>query len=141
MTFDVAAARDILTAKFAPWVLDLGIEIVDLDKAGLAILQMPVNSRISRDGGTVCGQASMALADTAMVFAVAAASGGYRAMTTVTQTTNFVRALACRSVLARGRVVKLGRTLAFGEVVLSPEGSDEIAVQVATTYALLGPVE
>lgn len=140
VTFDVAAAQAIFAAKFAPWIVELGIEIVEIDGGGRAVLRMPVDARIARDGGTVCGQASMALADTAMVFAISAASGGYRPMTTVSQTTNFLRALACGSVRARARVLKLGRSLAFGEVALSPWGSDEVAVQVSTAYAVLGPI-
>jgi uncharacterized protein (TIGR00369 family) len=140
VTFDVAAAQAILAAKFAPWIVELGIEIVEIGGGGSAVLRMPVDARIARDGGTVCGQASMALADTAMVFAVAAASGGYRPMTTVSQTTNFVRSLACDRVRARARVLKLGRTLAFGEVALTPWESEDVAVQVSTTYAVLGPV-
>lgn len=140
MIFDMAAAQAILAAKFAPWVVSLEIEVVDVGATGVATLRMPVTARIARDGGTVCGQASMALADTAMVFAVSAMSGGYRPMTTVSQTTNFIRTLACDEVHAKARILKLGRTLAFGEVLLSPGGSDDVCVQVASTYAILGPV-
>ncbi len=141
MSFDLAAARMLLSEKFAPWIVDLGIEVAALDPSGVAVLRLPAGPRIARDGGAVCGQASMALADTAMVFAISAASGGYRPITTVSQTTNFVRPLAGPVVVARARLLKLGRTLVFGEVALAGDAPDaDPCVQVASTYAILGPV-
>ncbi len=140
MTFGLPAARALLAEKFAPWIVELGIEVSGLDVSGRAELRMPAGSRIVREGGIVCGQASMALADTAMVFAIAAASGGYRPMTTVSQTTTFLRPLSGTVVVARAHLLKLGRTLAFGEVLLANDGSADAAVQVSSTYAILGPV-
>lgn len=140
VTFDIETARVVLTAKFAPWIVELGIDFVELRRDGMAVLRMPAGDRIAREGGIVCGQASMALADTAMVFAISAASGGYRPMTTVSQTTTFIRPLAGPEVIARARLLKVGRTLAFGEVTLAGGAGSETAVQVASTYAILGPV-
>ena len=61
----------------------------------------------------------MAFADTAMVIANLAANRGYRPMTTVDQTTHFMRAVTASDVLADARVVRLGRTMSFGRVTLS----------------------
>jgi acyl-coenzyme A thioesterase PaaI-like protein len=61
----------------------------------------------------------MALADTSMVIAILAANRGYRPMTTVDQTTHFMRAVTSSDVLADARVVRLGRTMSFGRVTLS----------------------
>ena len=61
---------------------------------------MAFSERLCRHGGVVCGQALMALADTAMVIAILAANRGYRPMTTVDQTTHFMRAVASADVLA-----------------------------------------
>ena len=140
VTFGLPAARALLAEKFAPWIVDLGIVISVLDVSGRAELRMPAEPRIAREGGIVCGQASMALADTAMVFAIAAASGGYRPMTTISQSTTFLRPLAGTIVVARARLLKLGRTLAFGEVLLASDEAADTAVQVSSTYAILGPV-
>jgi len=140
VTFGLPAARALLAEKFAPWIVELGIGVSALDAAGGAELRMPGGPRIAREGGIVCGQASMALADTAMVFAIAAASGGYRPMTTVSQTSTFLRPLVGTIVVARARLLKLGRTLAFGEVALANGDEEETAVQVSSTYAILGPV-
>jgi uncharacterized protein (TIGR00369 family) len=137
LTLDEAAT--ILRDSFAPWVLELGLSVTALDPRGTATLAMPAGERVARLGGTICGQALMALADTAMVFAIAAASGGFRPMTTVGQTTSFLRPIAGRPAVATARLLKLGRTLAFGEVAIAAEGSADPAVQVSSTYALLGP--
>ena len=90
--FDIAQARRVLREAFAPWVLDLGLSIerVDCDPPAAAedwqpgaILRMAFSERLCRHGGVICGQALMALADTAMVIAMVAANRGYRPMTTV----------------------------------------------------------
>ena len=69
-----------------------------------AILRMPFSERLCRNGGIVCGQALMAFADTAMVIANLAANRAYRPMTTVDQTTHFMRAVtAVRRAGGRAR--------------------------------------
>jgi acyl-coenzyme A thioesterase PaaI-like protein len=81
----------------------------------------------------------MALADTAMVFAVAGASGGFRPMTTVGQTISFLRPIAGADAIATARLLRLGKTLAFGEVHICAHDRDDVAGQVSSTYAILGP--
>src|ERR1700753_1872477 len=115
--FGIDEARRVLAEVFAPWVrdLDLSIEVFDFtapadanaDWQPGAILRMPFSERICRNGGIVCGQALMAFADTAMVLANLAANRGYRPMTTVDQTTHFMRAVMSSDVLAGARGVRL----------------------------------
>ena len=138
-TLTVEAATAILEKNFAAWVkaLQPKIEAVGADRARLRI---PYKDSLVREGGTICGQALMTLADTAMVFAIAAASGGFRPMTTVNQTISFMRPISKAAVIADARVIRLGRTLAFGEVQLQAEGSSDVAAHATTTYAILGPV-
>ena len=101
--FDIEEARRVLGDVFAPWVQDLGLSIDSIecdpptgaaaDWQPGAILRMAFSERLCRHGGIVCGQALMALADTSMVIAILAANRGYRPMTTVDQTTHFMRAV------------------------------------------------
>lgn len=132
----VADGQRILEDNFAPWVQDLGLTVKRLGPDG-ARLRMTRNDRLSREGGTVCGQALMALADTAMVFVVAGAQGRYRPMTTVSQTINFMKPVADADVIAHGTALRVGRSMAFGEVRLYADGADTPAAHIATTYALL----
>ena len=135
----VEQANAILDQNFASWVLELRLTVDSVDKTS-ARLRMPFSERLVRVGGTICGQALMAAADTAMVIAVSAASGGFRPMTTVGQTVSFMRPIAGADVLVDAKVLRLGKTLAFGEIDLRAGDRDDLAAHVTTTYAILGPV-
>lgn len=136
MAFDKDAAERLLAQVFAAWVqaLDLSVEEIGADGA---ILRMRFSERLCRDNGGVCGQAIASLADTAMVFAVSAASGGYRPMTTVDHTVHFLRPIANADALAVARVLRLGRSMAFGQVTIVAEGDARPAATAQTAYALL----
>jgi uncharacterized protein (TIGR00369 family) len=130
-----AAAQAILAENFAPWVQALGLTVETVaDDA--ATLRLPFDPQLVRVGGTVCGQALMTAADTAMVIALAAALGDFRPMATVGQTISFLRPIADDDVLVEARVLRLGRTLAFGEVSIRAAGSGALAAHATTTYAL-----
>lgn len=129
-------AEEMKTSLFAPWVQELGFTVEEAT-ADRAVLRLPFSDRLTRVGGTVCGQALMSVADTAMVFLISGAFGEFRPMTTVSQTTNFMRAIAGRDVIAEARLLRLGRTMAFGEVFLRAEGDEAPAVHVASTYAII----
>src|SRR5215212_10033132 len=134
--FDRAIAERILTDVFAPWVQDLNLSVENLDQEG-AVLRMRFSEKLCRDNGVICGQALMSLADTAMVFAVSSAGGAYRPMTTVDQTMHFLRPAANADVMADARVVRLGRTMAFGSVTLTTEGDRRPVAIAQLAYALL----
>jgi uncharacterized protein (TIGR00369 family) len=102
-----------------------------------AVLRMGFSDRLCRHGGIVCGQALMALADTAMVIAILAANRGYRPMTTVDQTTHFLKAVTSSDVLADARVVRLGRTMSFGRVTLSGATDNRPVAMVSSAFAML----
>ena len=145
--FGIAEAQRILGDVFAPWVQDLGLSVERLEcnpPAGAAsdwqpnaTLRMAFSERLCRHGGIVCGQALMALADTSMVIAILAANRGYRPMTTVDQTTHFMRAVTVSDVLAEARVVRTGRTMSFGRVTLSSAADDKPVAMVASAFAML----
>ncbi|MBV8919633.1 PaaI family thioesterase [Bradyrhizobium sp.] len=145
--FTIEEARRILGDVFAPWVSDLGLSVDSIDyerpeDAGPdwqpgALLRMAFSERLCRHGGVVCGQALMALADTAMVIAMVAANRGYRPMTTVDQTTHFMRAVASSDVLADARVVRLGRTMSFGRVTLLAATDRKPVAMCSSAFAML----
>jgi uncharacterized protein (TIGR00369 family) len=84
------------------------------------------------------GQTLMAAADTAMVLAVMSQLGAFRPMTTVQLQTTFLRPVPADARFAnvRARVLRLGKTLAFGDIEIS-HGDDVLAAHATTTYALL----
>ncbi|MGI5413337.1 PaaI family thioesterase [Streptomyces chartreusis] len=137
MTMTSAEADKILSANFAPWVLQLGLTVQTVADDRV-ILRMPWSDALAREGGALSGQALMAAADTATVIAVAAARGTYGPMTTVQQSTSFQRAVIGSDVLIEAVVTKLGRRMAFADIAMTDESSGEIAARASTVYALLG---
>lgn len=134
--FTHADADQLLQDAFAPWVQELQLSIESISPERV-VLRMKYSERLCREGGIICGQAFMALADTAMVFAVCAANGSYRPMTTVDMTTHMMRPIAQADVLADARVLRLGRTMAFGQVILRADGDERPAATATLAYALL----
>jgi uncharacterized protein (TIGR00369 family) len=144
--FGIEEARRVLGDVFAPWVQDLNLTIERVDHSAPpdaldwqpgAILRMPFSERLCRNGGMVCGQALMAFADTAMVIANLASNLGYRPMTTVDQTTHFMRAVSSSDVLADARVVRRGRTMSFGRVMLLSASDNKPVAMVSSAFAML----
>jgi uncharacterized protein (TIGR00369 family) len=130
--------NEALREKVAPIVRGLGLRVERASREEVK-LAMPVVPHVVHGGGVLCGQAIMAAMDTAMVLAVMAHEGGvYRPMTTVQLQTTFLRGVPADAgeVSLVARVLRAGRTLAFGEIELStPDG--RLAAHATTTYALL----
>ncbi|MBQ1088365.1 PaaI family thioesterase [Streptomyces sp. B93] len=137
MTMTTAEADKILSANFAPWVLELGLTVESLGD-DRAVLRLPWSKRLAREGGGLSGQALMAAADTATVIAVSAARGGFVPMTTVQQSTSFQRAVLGSDVLVEAVLTKVGRRMAFADITMSVATTGELAARANTVYALLG---
>lgn len=133
--FSLEEANGVFLDHFAPWVRDLGFSITEIRDDGVT-MRLPHNADLCRIGGTLSGQAMMALADTCMVYSVAAALGGFRDMATASQNTSFFRPVLERDLIAEGRIMKKGRMLVFGEVVMQAEGDPRPVAHVTSTYAL-----
>jgi uncharacterized protein (TIGR00369 family) len=136
MSFDKAAATSLLKTVFAQWVQDLDLSIEGISPES-AVLRMRFSEKLCRDNGVICGQALMSLADTSMVFAISAAAGDYLQMTTVDQTIHFLRPATRVDVLAEARVIRLGRTMAFGSVSIRTIDDERPVAQAQTAYVLM----
>ncbi len=135
--FGMREAEKLLNDGFAPWLKDLNISFDKVEKEGV-LIRIPASPRINRQGGVICGQAMMALADTAMVFAVAAALEEYRPMTTVSQNTTFLRPASGNELIGDARLVRVGRQMVYGEVTLHSENPEKPVAHVTSNYMLLG---
>ena len=132
-----AQADAILAENFAPWVLALGIR-AEATGAGSATLRIPFSDQLCRVGGIMCGQALLTGADTAMVIALAAASGGFKPCTTVDLTINYMRPITRADALLEAKVMRLGKTLAFCTCEVREAGGGKTAAFSTGTYAILG---
>ena len=134
--FTVGTAETMLKEMFAPWVQDLNIEFDKIEN-GQAVLRVPVSKRLNRGGGTICGQAIMSVADTAMAFAISSALNKFVPMTTVSQSSSFLRAAADKDLIADAKVIKLGRTIVYGEVNIYTDAPEKPVAHITSTYMLL----
>ncbi len=90
-----------------------------------------------RPGGTVSGPVMMATADVALYVAILGEIGLVPLAVTTSLSFNFMRKPAGdRNIIGECRLMKLGRTLAVGEVWLYSEGSEEPVAHAVGTYAI-----
>jgi uncharacterized protein (TIGR00369 family) len=134
--FTVETAETMLKEMFAPWVQDLNIKFDKIEN-DQAVLRVPVSKRLNREGGTICGQAIMSVADTAMVFAISSALDKFVPMTTVSQSSSFLRAAADKDLIADAKIIKLGRTIVYGEVNIYTDAPEKPVAHITSTYMLL----
>ena len=125
-----------LADYFAPWVQALNLQVDSVD-ADSVTLRLPQSDLLSRVGGMLCGQAMMAAADTAMVLALIRHFGEFRPCTTVQLNTSFLKPLSGQDALVQARVIRAGKSLAFGEIDIRGATDGKSACRATTTYALL----
>jgi uncharacterized protein (TIGR00369 family) len=101
-----------------------------------ARLRMPYHERHLRPGGTLSGPSIMALADLALYVAILAQIGPVALAVTTNLSFNFLRKPLARDLIAECRLLKLGKRLAVGEVLLRSDGQAEIACHATGTYSI-----
>jgi len=90
-----------------------------------------------RPGGTVSGPVMMEIADCALYVAILAEIGLIPLAVTTSMSFNFLRKpSADRDMLGVCTLLKLGRSLAVGEVSLYSEGSEEPVAHAVGTYSI-----
>jgi acyl-coenzyme A thioesterase PaaI-like protein len=90
-----------------------------------------------RPGGTVSGPTLMAVADVALYAAIFGAIGIVPLAVTTSLTINFLRKPAAdRRVVGECKLLKLGKVLAIGDVLLYSEGVAEPVAHVVATYSI-----
>jgi len=118
-----------------PYVGQLGCEILRF-AAGEVTLRLPYSEILQRPGGTICGPALMALADITLYGVVLSLVGRVELAVTTSMTVHFLSRPAPVDVLAEGRILKLGRRLAVGEVVMRSADEQRPVCHVTGTYAI-----
>jgi uncharacterized protein (TIGR00369 family) len=121
-----------------PLAEEWGIELLEAE-GGRALLRLPASARLLRPGNTLSGPALMGLADVAMWAALLSLAEGRDNSVTSTMTVNFLRPAGSGPVLAEARILKRGKRMLFGEILIRAEASEETAVHVTTTWAVIAP--
>ncbi|MEP7297893.1 MAG: PaaI family thioesterase [Burkholderiales bacterium] len=105
--------------------------------AGTATVRHAIGTHELRPGGTVAGPVLMTVADVALYVAVMGEIGIVPLIVTTNLSINFMRKPpADRAIVGVCRLLKLGKSLAVGEVTLLSEGSDEPVAHVVGTYSI-----
>ena len=130
-------AQHVLDTVMTPWLDELGMVVEDITDTG-AVVRLPWDARIARDGGLITGQALMSFADAAMVVVISAAIGGFQKMATIDITTSFLAPAFNTDVIARGQVIKRGKRMIYGRVDLETAETGEPVALIQTTWTLLG---
>jgi uncharacterized protein (TIGR00369 family) len=90
-----------------------------------------------RPGGTVSGPVLMTVADVALYVAVLATIGIVPLAVTTSLTINFLRKPSPdRDIIGKCRLIKVGRTLAVGEVALYSQGEEAMVAHAVGTYSI-----
>ncbi|WP_135467060.1 PaaI family thioesterase [Crenalkalicoccus roseus] len=132
------AAIEAILHEGVPLARLWGVEVLAAAE-GRATLRLPRRGDLLRPGNTVSGPALMGLADMAVWAALLSVTGGKDESVTSTLTANFLRPVGPGPALAEARLVKRGRRMVFAEVLLRAEGSEEIAMHVTSTWAVIAP--
>lgn len=133
---DTTKLQSALSEYFAPWVQALGLCVESAD-ADSVTLRLPQSAQLARTGGMLCGQAMMAAADTAKVLALINHFNEFRPCTTVQMNTSFLKPLSNQDALIEARILRAGKSLAFGEIDIRGAQDGKSVCRATTTYALL----
>ena len=102
-----------------------------------AVVRHTVGVDELRPGGTVSGPVLMAAADVALYVAILGQIGIVPLTVTTSLNINFLRKPAADcDIMAHCKLIKLGRSLAVGEVSLYSEGKPDMVAHVTGTYAI-----
>lgn len=118
-----------------PYVGQLGLA-VELWEAGHVRMRLPYSDLIRRPGGTICGPALMGLADVTLYGLVMSLLGRCELAVTTDLSFHFLSKPEPVDVLAEGRIIKLGRRLAVGEVSMMSDGKSQPICHGIGSYAI-----
>lgn len=116
-----------------PWAAENGITLESIG-AGEAEVRLPFQPRSLRPGGTIAGPHMMMLADACMYAVVLSLIGEVKLAVTTNLNINFLRKPADSDLVAKGRMIKLGRRLAVMEVSIFSD--TDIVAHATGTYSI-----
>ena len=132
LTADEVAAY---IAEVFPQTASLALRIEALGAETIRV-RMPVREEHLRPGGTVSGPTLVWLADCAMYMLVLSRIGRVPLAVTTNLNLDFLRRPSAPSLTAEGRLLKLGKRMAVGDVLLYAEGVDAPVARASLTYSI-----
>ena len=134
LAMDIPTLSELLAREFPQVNGDFRIDALESDHI---VLRLLVTGRHLRPGGTVSGPNMFALADVAIYLAILSRIGPVTLAVTTSAHMDFMRKPAAHAdLIATARLLKLGRNLAVGDVLICSEGSSEPVARASMTYAM-----
>ena len=134
LKMDAAALQAFLDAQFEQVARDFTVEEV---RPMEIRIRKHVNAGHLRPGGTVSGPTMFALADVCIYLAALAMIGPKALAVTTNASIDFMRKPAAgRALIGEGRLLKLGRVLAVGDVLIRSDGSEAAVARASVTYSI-----
>jgi uncharacterized protein (TIGR00369 family) len=134
LAMDIPTLTEFLLREFPQVNGDFRIDALEADHI---VVRLLVAERHLRPGGTVSGPNIFALADVAIYLAILSRIGLVGHAVTTSAHVNFMRKPAAHTdLIATARLLKLGRNLAVGDVLICAEGSSDTVAHASMTYAI-----
>ncbi|HKK83969.1 MAG TPA: PaaI family thioesterase [Roseovarius sp.] len=110
--------------------------VEDLEEMRIRV-RLVTSEKHLRPGGTVSGPSMFALADVAVYMAVLAMIGPQALAVTTNCSIDFMRKPESgKDLIAECRLLKLGRVLAVGEVLMVSDGGEAPVARASLTYSI-----
>jgi uncharacterized protein (TIGR00369 family) len=109
---------------------------VEIDARGVVRCRLAYRANQLRPGGTLSGPTMMALADTAMYALIFAKIGFLPLAVTTNLSINFLRKPAPADLIAEARLLKRGKALVVGDVLITSHGETEPCAHAVVTYSI-----
>lgn len=134
VTMSAEELTDFMAREFPQVAGDFVIEEVGARRIRVRLV---VAERHLRPGGTVSGPSIFALADVAVYLGLLAMIGPEALAVTTNCSIDFMRKPAANTdLVAECRLLKVGRVLAVGEVLIFSDGMDEPVARASLTYSI-----
>jgi len=134
IVMDADALNTFLSEVFAQVANEYRVDAVDEDETTLRLMVGPQHLR---PGGTISGPSMFGLADVAAYLATLSRIGPKALAVTTNCSIDFMRKpQAGVDLIAKARLLKLGKQLSVSDVMLYSEGSGKPVARASLTYAI-----
>lgn len=131
---DLDEINDFLSTEFSQIKDDY--EILEFSSDNISILNR-ISQKHLRPGGTVSGPTMFALADVSFYIAILANIGVQKYVVTTNCNIDFLRKPSPVNLIARPKIIKLGKSLIVGDVFIYSEDNNEPVARANFTYSYI----
>tara|TARA_R110002126_G_scaffold215746_2_gene361794 strand:- start:385 stop:810 length:426 start_codon:yes stop_codon:yes gene_type:complete len=138
MNYQLAMNLDEVTdyiGEVFPQISHYGFEVEELIPGEITV-SMKISSKDLRPGGTVSGPTMFTLADCASYLVILAHIGKVALAVTTNLNINFLNKPAETDLIARAKLLKLGKRLAVCDIELRSRGEEKLVAHATATYSI-----